>query len=135
MFEAIFRQKSDASYKASIRVKNFLLDDLRVTNKAGSVTRMMDRHFTLDPSAHMLVVSFEFKPKNTSRKVVVRQRKIEFFSSFNQTFSLLFVFSQRQTRKSLFLHQFGLFNGFTRFFHLNRTETGDHDRNRNAHQR
>jgi len=73
MFEAIFRQRSDASYKASIRVKNFLLDDLRVTNKAGSVTRMMDRHFTLDPSAHMLVVSFEFKPKNTSRKVVVRQ--------------------------------------------------------------
>ncbi|CAF5179993.1 unnamed protein product, partial [Rotaria sp. Silwood1] len=72
-FEALFRQQSDGSYKATARVKNFLLDDLRATNKSSSVTRMMDRHFTVDPNAHMLVASFEFKPKNQSRPTALRQ--------------------------------------------------------------
>ncbi|CAF1265249.1 unnamed protein product [Rotaria sordida] len=72
-FEALFRQHSDGSYKATARVKNFLLDDLRATNSSTSVTRMMDRHFTVDPNAHMFVTSFEFKPKNQSRATGLRQ--------------------------------------------------------------
>jgi hypothetical protein len=66
MLEALFRQQSDGSYKANARVKNFLLDDLRASNKPESVTRMMDRHFTVDPNAHMLIASFEFTPKKES---------------------------------------------------------------------
>ncbi|UJR10669.1 hypothetical protein I4U23_014864 [Adineta vaga] len=73
MLEAIFRQKSDGSYKATARVKNFLLDDLRETNKADSVTRMMDRHFTVDRDVQMLVASFEFTPKSTSKPVARRK--------------------------------------------------------------
>ncbi|CAF2390576.1 unnamed protein product [Rotaria sp. Silwood2] len=72
-FEALFRQRSDGSYKATARVKNFLLDDLRATNKSSSVTRMMDRHFTVDPNTHMFVASFEFNPKNQSRPTALRQ--------------------------------------------------------------
>lgn len=34
---------------------------------------MMDRHFTVDPNAHMFIASFEFKPKNQSRPMAVRQ--------------------------------------------------------------
>jgi hypothetical protein len=56
-------------------VKNFLLDDLRETNKPESVTRMMDRHFTVDPDAQMLVASFEFSPKSQSRSLPLRQCK------------------------------------------------------------
>jgi hypothetical protein len=66
MLEALFRQQSDGNYKAVTRVKNFLLDDLRASNKPDSVTRMMDRHFTVDPDAQMLIASFEFTPKNES---------------------------------------------------------------------
>jgi len=75
MLEALFRQQSDGSYKAVARVKNFLLDDLRATNKSTSVTRMMDRHFTVDPNAHMLIASFEFKPKTSSNSMPLRQCK------------------------------------------------------------
>ncbi len=74
--EAIFRQYSDGSYKATARVKNFILDDLRATNKSTSVTRMMDRHFTVDPNTHMLVASFDFKPKNVTRQLALRQREL-----------------------------------------------------------
>jgi hypothetical protein len=77
MLEALFRQQSDSSYKAMARIKNFLLDDLRETNKPTSVTRMMDRHFTVDPDAHMFVASFEFKPKSPSNSMPLRQCKIE----------------------------------------------------------
>ena len=73
MLEALFRQQSDSSYKAMARVKNFLLDDLRQTNKENSVTRMMDRHFTVDPNTHMLIASFEFKPKNNKNPLALRQ--------------------------------------------------------------
>jgi hypothetical protein len=59
-------------------VKNFLLDDLRETNKPESVTRMMDRHFTVDPNAQMLVASFEFSPKSQSRSLPLRQCKRTF---------------------------------------------------------
>ncbi len=59
------------------RIKNFLLDDLRETNKPTSVTRMMDRHFTVDPDAHMFVASFEFKPKNALNSMALRQCKIK----------------------------------------------------------
>jgi hypothetical protein len=76
MLEALFRQQSDSSYKAMARIKNFLLDDLRETNKSTSVTRMMDRHFTVDPDAHMFVASFEFKPKSPSNSMALRQCKI-----------------------------------------------------------
>jgi hypothetical protein len=75
MLEALFRQQSDSSYKAMARIKNFLLDDLRETNKSTSVTRMMDRHFTVDPNAHMLVASFEFKPKPSTDSMALRQCK------------------------------------------------------------
>jgi hypothetical protein len=75
MLEALFRQQSDGSYKALARVKNFLLDDLRETNKPESVTRMMDRHFTVDPNAHMFFASFEFQPKNPSRPRALRECK------------------------------------------------------------
>ncbi|CAF3899768.1 unnamed protein product, partial [Rotaria magnacalcarata] len=71
--EAIFRQSSDGSYKATARVKNFLLDDLRETNKSTSVTRMMDRHFTVDPNTHMFIASFEFQPISQSRSTGLRQ--------------------------------------------------------------
>ena len=74
LLEALFRQQTDASYKAMVRVKNFLLDDLRETNRSTSVTRMMDRHFTVDPNAHMLVASFEFKPKSPTNPLALRQR-------------------------------------------------------------
>ena len=72
VFEALFRQQSDSSYKAVARVKNFLLDDLRDSNRPDSVTRMMDRHFTVDPDAQMFVTSFEFLPKSLSRPVALR---------------------------------------------------------------
>jgi hypothetical protein len=75
MLEALFRQQSDSSYKAMARIKNFLLDDLRETNKPTSVTRMMDRHFTVDPNAHMLVAAFEFKPKSPTNSMPLRQCK------------------------------------------------------------
>jgi len=75
MLEALFRQQSDSSYKAMTRIKNFLLDDLRETNKSTSVTRMMDRHFTVDPNTHMFVASFEFKPKTSSNSMALRQCK------------------------------------------------------------
>lgn len=75
MLEALFHQQSDASYKAMARVKNFLLDDLRATNKATSVTRMMDRHFTVDPNAQMLIAAFEFKPKSPTNSMALRQRE------------------------------------------------------------
>lgn len=73
LLEALFRQQSDSSYKAMARIKNFLLDDLRETNKPTSVTRMMDRHFTVDPNAHMFVVSFEFQPKAVTNSLALRQ--------------------------------------------------------------
>jgi hypothetical protein len=63
-FEVIVRQFSDASYKVITRIKNFLCDDLRETHKANAVIRMMDRHFTVDPNAHMLVATLEFKPQD-----------------------------------------------------------------------
>jgi hypothetical protein len=70
MLEALFRQQSDGSYKANARVKNLLLDDLRASNKPESVTRMMDRHFTVDPNAQMLIASFEFTPKKESHSAL-----------------------------------------------------------------
>ncbi|UJR35157.1 hypothetical protein I4U23_027926 [Adineta vaga] len=73
LLEALFRQQTDSSYKAMVRVKNFLLDDLRETNRPTSVTRMMDRHFTVDPNAHMLIASFEFKPKTSTNPMALRQ--------------------------------------------------------------
>ena len=73
MLEALFRQQSDSSYKAMARVKNFLLDDLRETNRPTSVTRMMDRHFTVDPNAQMFIASFEFKPKSPTNSMALRQ--------------------------------------------------------------
>ncbi|CAF5064312.1 unnamed protein product, partial [Rotaria sp. Silwood1] len=73
--EAVFRQKSDGGYKATGRVKNLLLDDLRATNKTTSITRMMDRYFTVDPNAHMFAASLEFKPKNQTRETGLRQSK------------------------------------------------------------
>ncbi|CAF4511064.1 unnamed protein product [Rotaria sp. Silwood2] len=72
-FEVLFRQQSDGSYKATAYVENFLLDDLRATNKSSSVTRMMDRYFTDDPNTHMLVASFEFKPKSQAGQTALRQ--------------------------------------------------------------
>ncbi|CAF4190264.1 unnamed protein product [Rotaria sp. Silwood2] len=80
--EAIFRQQSDGSYKATGRVKNFLLDDLRATNKPTSVTRMMNRHFTVDPNAYMFVASFEFKPKNQTREKGLRQITVQLESLY-----------------------------------------------------
>ncbi|CAF0751812.1 unnamed protein product [Rotaria sordida] len=73
MLEALFRQLSDTSYKAMARVKNILLDDLRATNKSTSVTRMIDRHFTVDPDTYMFIGSFDFKPKDSSNPMPVRQ--------------------------------------------------------------
>jgi hypothetical protein len=77
MLEAVFRQQSDGGYKAVARVKNFLLDDLRDTNKPESVTRMMDRHFTVNPDVQMLIASFEFKPKSKSSAKSLRKCKRE----------------------------------------------------------
>ncbi|CAF1542330.1 unnamed protein product [Adineta steineri] len=73
LLEALFRHQTDSSYKAMVRVKNFLVDDLRKTNKATSVTRMMDRHFTVDPNAQMVIASFEFKPKSPTNSMALRQ--------------------------------------------------------------
>jgi hypothetical protein len=55
------------------RIKNFLFDDLRETNKSSSVTCMMDRHFTVDPNAQMLIAAFEFKPKSPTNSMTLRQ--------------------------------------------------------------
>lgn len=66
MLDAIFRQQSNGAYKAVARVKNLVLDDLRASNKPESVTRMVNRHFTLDPDVQMLVASFDFTPKTES---------------------------------------------------------------------
>ncbi|CAF4350528.1 unnamed protein product, partial [Rotaria sordida] len=73
--EAVFRQQSDGGYKTIGRVKNFLLDDLRVMNKPTSVTRLMDRHLTVDPNTHMFSASFEFKPKNQTCETELRKSK------------------------------------------------------------
>ncbi|CAF4149952.1 unnamed protein product, partial [Adineta steineri] len=73
LLEALFRHQTNSSYKAMVRVKNFLVDDLRKTNKATSVTRMMDRHFTVDPNAQMVIASFEFKPKSPTNSMALRQ--------------------------------------------------------------
>ncbi|CAF1256037.1 unnamed protein product [Rotaria sordida] len=67
IFEVIYRQHSDSSYKVIARVKNFLFDDLRETHKTDTVTHMMDRHFTVDPNAYMLIASLEFKSKDSIR--------------------------------------------------------------------
>ncbi|CAF1260195.1 unnamed protein product [Adineta steineri] len=73
LIEVLFRQQTDLSYKAMVRVKNFLVDDLRETNKATSVTRMMDRHFTVDPNAQMVIASSEFKPKTPTNSTALKQ--------------------------------------------------------------
>lgn len=100
MFDTIFSQKSDGSYKATARVKNFILDDLRASNKADSVTRMMDRHFTVDPDIQMLIASFEFEPKNESRSAVrdcaYRRNLVRLTSDF--------VLSDCTAGKSLYLY-------------------------------
>ncbi|CAF2933999.1 unnamed protein product [Rotaria sp. Silwood2] len=73
MLEALFNQLSDTSYKAMARAKNLVLDDLRVTNQSASLTRMIDRHFTVDPNTHMFIGSFQFKPKSSSNSMPFRQ--------------------------------------------------------------
>ena len=80
-------------------MKNFLLDDLRVANKADSVSRMMDRHFTVDPDAQMLVASFTFEPKKESHPAV-RDRK----RCLVKILILFLIVSGRTIGKSLFLH-------------------------------
>jgi hypothetical protein len=66
-FELVFRQSSDSSYKATARIKNFLFDDLRETHKQDAVIHMINRHFTVDPNAYMLIASLDFKSKERSR--------------------------------------------------------------------
>lgn len=126
----MFRQKSDSSYKAMARIKNFLLDDCRQNKSSNSVKRMIDRHFSVDPKSFMLIGSFDFKPKNENSSTAFRQRSFFFFLSSWRFCSRFF--SQRATRKSLHLHQFGLFDDFTRFLHfgftdksVERTKTGE----------
>lgn len=74
MLEAKFSARSNGYYKATARMKNILLDDLRASNQAGSLTRMIDRHFTVDRDVHMLVTTFEFNPKNESRSAIRDRR-------------------------------------------------------------
>lgn len=65
MFEARFRQSSDSSYNLALRIKNFLIDDLRQSNKAESLTRMMDIAFNAKPNDCMFLTTLEFKPAKT----------------------------------------------------------------------
>lgn len=62
--EFIVHRASDESYKFLIRMKNFLCDDLRETHRADTITRVIDRHHTVDPNEFMLVATLEYKPKN-----------------------------------------------------------------------
>ena len=65
MFEVLFRQQSDWSYKIIAYIQNFFLDDIRETTKPLNVIRMIDRDLTVDPNVHMLVAFFEFTPTNS----------------------------------------------------------------------
>lgn len=90
MLEALFRQKSDSSYKAMARVKNLILDDLRQTNKPSSVTHMIDRHFTVDPNTHMFIGCFEFKPPTSPNSIPLRLCIIK---NNNKLFDFILIFS------------------------------------------
>ena len=57
-------------------MKNFSFDDLRASNNPESVTRMMDRHFTVDPDAQMLIASFESTPKSEENPAFRQCRKM-----------------------------------------------------------
>ncbi len=63
-FGFIFRKFSDTSYKFTTRIKNFRCDDLRETHQADAVIHVIDRHFTVDPDAYMLIATLEFIPKD-----------------------------------------------------------------------
>lgn len=73
--KAKFSQESNGGFKATACIKNLSLDDLRATNKPTSVTRLIDRHFTVDPNAYMFVASFEFKPKDQTRETGLQNSK------------------------------------------------------------
>ena len=45
-------------------MNNFLGDDLRETHRADTITRVIDRHPTVEPSAYMLNTTLQFKPKS-----------------------------------------------------------------------
>ena len=117
MLEAIFRQKSDSSYKAVVRVKNLLLDDLRECHKPGSVTRMIDRYFNVDPDAFMLIASFDFIPKNPANaKAAARLREFDAKNESEKKSSPLT--SECSIGESLHLHQFGLSDDLARLLRL-----------------
>ncbi|CAF4608864.1 unnamed protein product [Rotaria sp. Silwood1] len=82
VFEVIFRQHSDSSYKVIARVKNFLFDDLRETHKADAVIHMIDRHFTVDPNLYMLIASLEFKPKDQTRLKAQQRMNVQLESLY-----------------------------------------------------
>ena len=75
MFEVLFHQQSDWSYKIIAHIQNFFLDDIRETTKPLNVIRMIDRDLTVDPNVHMLVASFEFTPTNSSNSIPLQQSK------------------------------------------------------------
>jgi hypothetical protein len=82
MLEVSYCQQSDSTYKVMTTIKNCFLDDLRKTNRPTSVTRLMDRHFTVDPDIHMFVASFGLKPKTPSNSMAFQQCKIELESLY-----------------------------------------------------
>ncbi len=71
-------------------MKNFLSDDLRETHRADSVTRVMNRHHTVDPNAYMLIASLKYTPKDQKNNIAQRECK-----SFDQSslcfFSRMFI--------------------------------------------
>jgi hypothetical protein len=73
LFESVIRQSSDSSYKVTLRVKNFLCDDLRMNHQTDAVIHVMDRHHTVDRNAYMFIASLEYKPKDQTHLVAQRQ--------------------------------------------------------------
>jgi hypothetical protein len=73
LFESIIRQSSYSSYKVTLRVKNFLCDDLRMKHQTDAVIHVMDRHHTVDRNAYMFIASLEYKPKDQTHLVAQRQ--------------------------------------------------------------
>ena len=67
--EFIVHRWSDTSYKVLIRMNNFVGDDLRVAHRADMITRVINRHRTVDPSACMLIATLEYKPKDRTNSI------------------------------------------------------------------
>lgn len=89
-------------------MNNFICDDLRETHRVDTITRVIDRHRTVDPNAQMLVIILEYQPKNPTNNI--NQRKSKSFEGISIRSAVLF--SQYADGKSLYLFENGLFDDY-----------------------